>query len=258
MPRAEAVQYAFGFAIPLLLLTHITYTRIAHEVFDVQDEMGYLMYLIWGTASAWTQTILLLIVWTHGCIGLHLWLRGRAWWRRNTHLLTGMAVLVPAFALAGFVTESRRLQLVAQDEDTRLDMLDAYNFPGPKEFDGLIRIDATLYWGFVAVLASALAIHFVLRLNARRTSVRISYTNGPTITAARGGRSAQPESCRSSPRCAACLSDPARTADDRAPRLCRRHPDMARVRIARTGTAAGHSVSRHARLYRAHGGATAL
>tara|TARA_R110002126_G_scaffold58327_2_gene154019 strand:- start:597 stop:2261 length:1665 start_codon:yes stop_codon:yes gene_type:complete len=186
MPRAEAVQYAFGFAIPLLLLTHITYTRIAHEVFDVQDEMGYLMYLIWGTASAWTQTILLLIVWTHGCIGLHLWLRGRAWWRRNTHLLTGLAVLVPAFALAGFVTESRRLQLVAQDEDTRLDMLDAYNFPGPKEFDGLIRIDATLYWGFVAVLASALAIHFVLRLNARRTSVRISYTNGPTITAARG------------------------------------------------------------------------
>ncbi|KEJ96618.1 adenylate/guanylate cyclase [Pseudosulfitobacter pseudonitzschiae] len=186
MPRAEAVQYAFGFAIPLLLLTHITYTRIAHEVFDVQDEMGYLMYLIWGTVSAWTQTILLLIVWTHGCIGLHLWLRGRAWWRRNTHLLTGMAVLVPAFALAGFVTESRRLRLVAQDEDTRLDMLDAYNFPGPKEFEGLIRIDTTLYWGFVAVLASALAIHFALRLNARRTSVRISYTNGPTITAARG------------------------------------------------------------------------
>ncbi|MBM1814106.1 adenylate/guanylate cyclase domain-containing protein [Pseudosulfitobacter pseudonitzschiae] len=186
MPRAEAVQYAFGFAIPLLLLTHITYTRIAHEVFDVQDEMGYLMYLIWGTVSAWTQTILLLIVWTHGCIGLHLWLRGRTWWRRNTHLLTGMAVLVPAFALAGFVTESRRLRLVAQDEDTRLDMLDAYNFPGPKEFEGLIRIDTTLYWGFVAVLASALAIHFALRLNARRTSVRISYTNGPTITAARG------------------------------------------------------------------------
>lgn len=147
MPRAEAVQYAFGFAIPLLLLTHITYTRIAHEVFDVQDEMGYLMYLIWGTVSAWTQTILLLIVWTHGCIGLHLWLRGRTWWRRNTHLLTGMAVLVPAFALAGFVTESRRLRLVAQDEDTRLDMLDAYNFPGPKEFEGLIRIDTTLYWG---------------------------------------------------------------------------------------------------------------
>lgn len=186
MARAEAVQYAFGFAIPLLLLTHITYTRIAHEVYGVHDEMGYLMYLIWGTRSALTQTVLLLIVWTHGCIGLHLWLRGRGWWRRNTHLLTGLAVLVPAFALAGFVTESRRLQLVARDADTRLDMLDDYNFPGPTQFDGLIQIDMTLYWGFVVVLATALAIHFALRLNARRSSVRITYTNGPTITAARG------------------------------------------------------------------------
>jgi adenylate cyclase len=183
MPRAEAVQYTFGFAIPLLLITHITFTRIAHEVYDVDDQMGYLMYLIWGTKSALTQSVLLLIVWIHSCIGLHFWLRGRAWWRRNTHVLTGLAVLVPAFALAGFVTESRRLQLAAQDEDTRLDMLDAYNWPGPGQFTHLFEIDAALYWGFVVLLCSALALHFALRLNARRSSVRITYSDGPTITA---------------------------------------------------------------------------
>lgn len=186
MPLAEAVQYTFGFAIPLLLLTHITYTRIAHEVYAVDDQMGYLMYLIWGTKSALTQTVLLLIVWVHGCIGLHLWLRGRAWWRRNTHLLTGLAVLVPTFALAGFVTESRHLHLAAQNEDTRLNMLDAYNFPDPAEFADLIRIDAALYWGFVVVLGAALTTHLALRLNSRRTSVRITYTDGPTITARLG------------------------------------------------------------------------
>ncbi|ASM73184.1 MULTISPECIES: adenylate/guanylate cyclase domain-containing protein [Roseobacteraceae] len=186
MPRAEAVQYAFGFAIPLLLLRHITYTRVAHEVYAVDDQMGYLMFLIWGTVSALSQTVLLLIVWIHGCIGLHLWLRGRAWWRRNTHLLTGLAVFVPAFALAGFVAESRRLHDAALDEDTRLDMLDAYNFPGPREFQGLIQIDTALYWGFVVVLGLALTFHFALRLNARRTSVRITYADGPTITAPRG------------------------------------------------------------------------
>ena len=78
MPLREAVQMAFGLTIPFFLMTHIVFTRGAHEIFGVNDDYGYLIGLIWGSASAWTQTALLLLVWIHGCIGLHVWLRSLA------------------------------------------------------------------------------------------------------------------------------------------------------------------------------------
>lgn len=187
MPFTEALQYIFGFAIPLLLVTHVTYTRVAHEVFDVNDEMSLLMYLIWGTQSALTQTLLVLVVWVHGCIGLHMWLRGKRWWQQFIPALTGVAVLVPAAALAAFMVQGQTLRTaVAADADLHLDILDDYNLPGPGEFAWLEGVESGVYWAFVALLAAAISVHLGLRLRAWGRSVRIAYVDGPEITAPKG------------------------------------------------------------------------
>ena len=183
LPPWEAVQIALGLLIPALLLTHIIYTRAAHELFGVDDEMTYLIGLIWGTTSGWQQAALLLMVWTHGCIGLHFWLRGRPAWRRNLPLLAGVAALIPAFALAGFLTEGRRLAEAYTDPALRQAITAPFNLPDRAGFAYLLGLKETSHGVFWALLALVAAIYLGSRLMRRRRILRIIYDDGARVTA---------------------------------------------------------------------------
>ena len=74
MPLWEAVQILLALAIPFLLFPHIVNTRIASSVFGVRDTYLYELVRLWPERAV-PQSLLLLIVWTHGCVGLHYWLR---------------------------------------------------------------------------------------------------------------------------------------------------------------------------------------
>lgn len=186
MPLWDAVQFGFGLLIPLLLLTHIVHTRLAHELFGVNDDMGYIMVLIWGTRDGWLQSLLLLLVWCHGCMGLHFWLRLKPWWRRLSAYLTGFAVLVPAFALAGFLTEGRRMRVAFGDPETRTALMQRFNWPELATFETLIGMARAAVWIFLALLALAAAVHMLRKWLRRRSSVRVRYVDGPEITSPKG------------------------------------------------------------------------
>ncbi|MEM8576802.1 MAG: adenylate/guanylate cyclase domain-containing protein [Pseudomonadota bacterium] len=186
MGPGEAVQYALGFAIPLLLVTHIVYTRGAHQAFAVNDTMAYLVGLIWGTSDGWLQSALLLGVWGHGCLGVHFWLRGRVWYQRASYALLGGAVLVPALALAGFQSEGRRLALVLQDPGARLVHVEATNFPDREAFAALGQIDGWALYAFLGLVGAAGLIHVLRRIAAAQSTVTIIFEDGPQISAPRG------------------------------------------------------------------------
>ncbi|MCA0869377.1 adenylate/guanylate cyclase domain-containing protein [Seohaeicola saemankumensis] len=186
MSLAQGVQFTLGLAIPLLLLEHITHTRIAHEVYDVNDRMSYIMVLIWGTRDGWLQSLLLLLVWLHGCIGLHYWLRLKPWWGRATPYLIATATLIPALALAGFLTEGRRIQAAFADPEARTVYLELFNWPENATFGALISLADQLWWLFIALLAAATLVHFGRRWFSTRSSVRIRYVDGPEITSRKG------------------------------------------------------------------------
>lgn len=186
MPVWEAVQIILGLMIPALLITHIVHTRAAHEILNVDDQMGYIMVLIHGTWSGLKQSLLLLIVWVHGCAGLHFWLRPLPWWHRWQPALIGCAVLVPAFALAGFLVEGRRLVAAFADEDTQLDMMDDYNWPGPSEFAFLVKTTEWALTVFGAVILLVVGYYLLRKTLARRRAVSVNYIDGPAITAPKG------------------------------------------------------------------------
>lgn len=186
MPLAEATQIAMGLIIPFLLAVHIVFTRGAFEQLGVEDRYGYLIRLIWGTGSGWKQAILLVLVWIHSCIGLHMWLRPLPGWRRNEGLLSGLAVFVPVFALAGYVTEGRRLALETLDPE-RFGALQAlWNWPDGAGFALLLRQTDQIEWLVIALFALTAGAFLLRQLIARRSSVRVSYVYGPSITARRG------------------------------------------------------------------------
>lgn len=183
LPLWEGLQTALGLLIPALLLTHIIYTRGAYELLGVNDEMTYLIGLIWGTRSGWQQAALLLIVWTHGCIGLHFWLRGRSAWRRNLPLLAGLAALIPAFALAGFLTEGRRIAAAYADPDLRAEITAPFNLPDRAGSALLWDLKETSQLVFWALLALVAAGWIVARLIRRRRTLRVTYDDGTRVTA---------------------------------------------------------------------------
>ena len=74
LPPWELAQIALGLLIPFLLLPHIVNTRVARVLFGVEDNYLYELARLWP-ASALLQSTLLVLVWLHGCIGVHYWLR---------------------------------------------------------------------------------------------------------------------------------------------------------------------------------------
>jgi len=78
MPAAELSQILLGLAVPLLLLGHIVSTRVTRTATDVDTNYSF---IIGSMASAdyriVMQSVLVIVVWSHMCIGLHMWLRYR-------------------------------------------------------------------------------------------------------------------------------------------------------------------------------------
>ncbi len=186
MPWSEALQMALGLLIPLMLWEHLVHTRGAHQILEVEDRVGYIAGLIWGSSDGWSQSLLLLIVWAHGCIGLQRWLRPLPRWRQLQPWLVGLAVLVPGFALAGFLTQGRMTRAAMADADGFAAFADFYHMPDAQGFALLQGLTDLGLWVFAVLFGLAALSYLIRRALSRRKSVRIRYVDGPEITATKG------------------------------------------------------------------------
>ncbi|NVO54389.1 adenylate/guanylate cyclase domain-containing protein [Rhodobacteraceae bacterium B1Z28] len=186
MPFSSALQVALGLLIPLQLISHIVQTRYAHEIYGVNDEMGYIIILMWPNSAIWMQSLLLLIVWVHGCIGLHMWLRLTRWWPKTVPYLIGVAVFIPSFALAGLLTEGRRIWSDFSDEFLRDQYIEHYNWPSPEAFQAMFSVKDNALMAFWIALGASALFYVGRKLWRRRHSVRIKYARGPEVVAEKG------------------------------------------------------------------------
>ena len=199
----DAVQLGFGLLIPLLLFRHILGTRGVRELFGIEDSYAYALWAMWP-AEALNQALLVMLVWVHGCIGIHRWLMLRDWYRRLLWLWYGLALLIPALAFAGFVAAGRNAALVQ-------------SFENPfqvGQYDQLAEAFAMTTKGYSIVLAGALLSWAALFVASRyRRKVAVSYTNGPTVLAPAGltlleisrlNRIAHASVCGGRARCSTC------------------------------------------------------
>src|SRR6202142_1073255 len=115
--RLEASQLVLGLTIPFLLANHVIGTRIAMTQFGI--EKGYAQELVgfWVNSPLLgaLQAVLLLIVWIHGCLGLHFWLRLKPFYPRVKQPLLAAAVLLPTLALLGYYHGGQHTLLLVQD-----------------------------------------------------------------------------------------------------------------------------------------------
>jgi adenylate cyclase len=177
LPRAALWQLGSGAVVAALLMPHLTQAGIAPRLAGRAMSYPAELTLLWPGAAP-RQTALLLFVWIHGCIGLHQWLKGEAWWRRASHALVAVAVLIPAAALAGFVTAGREVARIQPAADlpfpaASLPAIKAYGFDALCAAIALIALALA-----VAGLSAALAL--------RRRRLAVCYEPGPKVHSAPG------------------------------------------------------------------------
>jgi adenylate cyclase len=186
LPLWELVQIALGLAIPLLLLPHIVNTRGASIMFDVNTTYRYELAKIWP-ATMLAQTALLLLVWVHGCIGLHYWLRLAPAYRRLAPYLLCIAVLLPFAAVVGVVEQGRQMALEAADTPRFAALKNETHWPDPVTSGKIADLRADTQITYVALALGAILLALLRTLYRRRTMrIPVQYVAGPLVKAAQG------------------------------------------------------------------------
>jgi adenylate cyclase len=116
--RWEWAQLSLGLTIPGILMFHVIATRVAHVVLDVDTYYSTVFIVQWLMFPwlAGIQMLAVVTVWTHASIGIHYWLRTKRWYPRCRPYLFGFALLLPALALAGYVTGGNQVLRQAKSD----------------------------------------------------------------------------------------------------------------------------------------------
>ena len=85
----------------------MVFNRGAASLAGTDDTYAFELANIWP-GLALEHAALLLVVWVHGCIGIHYWLRLAPWYAQVRQGLFALAVALPVAALAGFSVAGRQ------------------------------------------------------------------------------------------------------------------------------------------------------
>jgi adenylate cyclase len=183
MPAWEASQLLLGLLIPALLTMHAVGNRLAFEWYGTVDSYTRLLIIYWSRpVNGWNQALLLLIAWTHGCIGLHFWLRLKPWYPRAAQFLAALALLVPLLALLGYVEALREIAELVQRPGWVRDTLAASKQPDAAGLVALGKVTDAVLTGYAASLALTLLLRWLRNLHERhRNSIRIAYPGGREV-----------------------------------------------------------------------------
>ncbi len=164
MPLREMLQIALGLAIPLFLVDHIVGTRVMGTLFDLDESYPAVLRRLWpGLATS--QTILLLLVWVHGIIGLHFTLRSRDGYARWRDPFMLAAILIPVLSLIGFAVAGREAALLTRSPEQ-------YSDAAITMFNQNVTWAKTAFYGLVGGFVAFVGIREIRVRTSRHITVR--------------------------------------------------------------------------------------
>lgn len=175
LPWWQWTQIVLGLSIPLFLIEHLMATRIAHEVYGMDDKYAFVLLASWPGKN-WDMVWLIAAVWLHGCIGVHFWGRLYPVYARLRPWLAGSALLLPVLAYAGFVSAGREVaRLSAGDRFWTSDLLRQIRYPG-KLGEDLVNAGVQTAEITVAVVVAAIVVVRLVRYTvAARSGIMVTY-----------------------------------------------------------------------------------
>jgi adenylate cyclase len=185
----ELAQLVLGLSIPVLIITHVLGVRLAFSLYDhalLYPQVLFAYFVSFPAWRIWLMVAAILASWIHGCIGLHLWLRMKPFYRRAAPVLFAIAVLLPALAILG-VYQGGRSVVDSDSMEWRRENLSQEKIGTREEkavIDRAIDTSLLIYLGLIAL---ALAARGARALHERRGGmISLSYGNGRTVRVPKG------------------------------------------------------------------------
>lgn len=183
--RGEVLQILLGLVIVPLAIRHVAATRGIAEFWDFNDRYAFVLHSLYVSAG-WdgaVQLVLLLVVWLHGCLGIHFWLRLRPWYPGAQLTLYTLAILIPLAAMLGFVHAGQEVGRLLADPVWRDTYWTSLHYAGPQVNAWVDHLGDATRIGTAIVLALALAARYAwILLDRRRTRITIGYPDNRTAT----------------------------------------------------------------------------
>ncbi|MGE0151255.1 MAG: adenylate/guanylate cyclase domain-containing protein [Reyranellaceae bacterium] len=181
LPPTEAVQVAMGTLIVPLGVSHVIGTAAARAFAGVDPSYGYVLLSIWdgGWSEILRQFAFIVVVWVHGCIGLHQLWKLKPHYRRWRDLGFAVALLLPVLALVAFFQRGpEAMRLAAENADWLATLQARTNLP-PAPI--VAQFFAAMNWalfGYVLLLGGVFAARAGRDIVERRGAlVRLGYPN---------------------------------------------------------------------------------
>ena len=184
----EPLQLVLGLSVPALIVAHAVGVRLGQTLFGHEILYPQVLFVYWIASphKLWLMFAVIVVSWVHGCIGLHFWLRMKAFYKSAAPFLLAAAVLVPTLAMLGFYQGGRTVV----DSDSvkwRAENLTPRQIGTRAEQTFLNRVDDYFLAGYLGLLGLVLLARGVRALHERRGGmVSLSYGNGRTVRVPKG------------------------------------------------------------------------
>jgi len=186
MPLSEMIQLLLGLTVPLLLLGHIVGTRVTTTMTGMVTDYEYVLGTIASSnARIVMQSVLVVVVWVHLCIGLHMWLRQWRWYRHAKSVLYAFAVLLPTLSLLGFWRGLAGVINTMDDPVARERIFIDWFALDDKSRTILYSLENTLITIFLVGVSASLVLRWGLIWRNRASAV-IRHSSGRVIPISRG------------------------------------------------------------------------
>jgi adenylate cyclase len=185
----EICQLALGLSVPALLANHIMVTRGALVLHGLDKGFIAESYALWIAEPWWgtVQILVLVVAWSHACIGLYYLLRLRRWFPPAQAPLLAAAVLVPVLALLGFAAGGREVERALAMPAFRAANLPVSVTGTPTQKADLAALRNDVLIGYALLIVIALSARLVRALlDRRRARITLHYPGTRKISAPLG------------------------------------------------------------------------
>jgi adenylate cyclase len=213
---SEIWQLLLGLSVPAMLANHMTVTRVAWSLYGLDKGYDAELSALWVAEPAWgwLQMGVLVVAWSHACLGLFFLLRLRRWWPAWQAPLLTAAVMLPTLAILGFAAGGRAVASAMANPAWRvLHLPVTVTGSAPeKSHLALLRNDFLIF--YAAAIGTVLAARLLRRVvESRGRRVTIFYpgrrsirvpAGSSVLDASRRARVAHASVCGGRGRCSTC------------------------------------------------------
>ncbi|QUS38767.1 adenylate/guanylate cyclase domain-containing protein [Tardiphaga alba] len=179
----EPLQLVLGLTIPTLIVGHVVGVRLGENLYDIDRSYPQVL-ASWITSPLrlWSMYTVILVAWTHGCIGLYFWLRLKPWFRRASPYLLAAAVLLPTLAMLGVFQGQRAVAASLASPEWQAANLGPGQVGTAAQQVTLAAIIDNLLIGYLVLLLLVLAARGIRILVERRVGmISLAYGDGRIV-----------------------------------------------------------------------------